>query len=442
LSTGPFACKELIKELALFVLSFLQIVETFFSFIKTTGQDRAENNRGGTTAYMEKQLVKEKIWTKDFILIVCANFFIFLGFQMTLPTIPLFVEKLGGNDQLIGFVVGIFTFSALLLRPFAGNWLETKGRGIVYLSGLAVFVLSVGSYGFLASIAMLFVMRVIQGAGWGFSTTASGTIATDLIPPSRRGEGMGFYGLAGNVAMAIGPSLGLILTGFLPFKAFFLICSGLGLMALLLSSRINFIKGERKQEKAKLDFYEKTALKPAVLMFFITVTFGGIASFLPLYTAEKHIAGIQWYFLLFAISLMVTRAFAGQLYDRKGHRAVYIPGTLLILTAMILLAWLPNTAVLFIAACLYGLGYGTVQPGLQAWSIEKAPLNRKGMANATFFSCFDLGIGLGAMVFGQIGSLFGYSDIYKTAAVSVFISMLLYGYFLLKDRGVRVAEQG
>lgn len=392
---------------------------------------------------MEKQLTKERIWTKDFVLICLANFFIFLGFQMTLPTIPLFVEDLGGNEQLIGFVVGIFTFSALLLRPFAGSSLETKGRGFVYLIGLTIFVLSVGSFGFLTSIVFLFVMRVVQGAGWGFSTTASGTIATDLIPASRRGEGMGYYGLSGNLALAFGPSLGLILTGIISFKLFFLICAGLGLVALLLSSRITYRKIEPKVKdgKTKLDLYEKSALKPSMLMFFITFTFGGIAAFLPLFTAEKHIAGIQFYFLIYALALMVTRTFAGQLYDRRGHIAVYIPGTLLILIAMILLAWLPNSTILYIAAVLYGLGFGTVQPALQSWAIEKVPMNRRGMANATFFSFFDLGVGIGAMVFGQIGHLFGYSSIYKTAAVSIFISMLLYFYFLYKDR-VSAVQQG
>ncbi len=385
---------------------------------------------------MEKSLNKEKIWTKDFILIVCANFFIFLGFQMTLPTIPLFVEKLGGNDQLIGFVVGIFTISALLLRPFSGNWLETKGRGFVYLTGLIIFVLSVGSYGFFTSITMLFFIRVIQGAGWGFSTTASGTIATDLIPPSRRGEGMGYYGLSGNIAMAFGPSLGLVLTGTLSFKTFFLICAGLGLVALLLGSRITYRKVEPKpkQKKVKLDLYEKSALKPSMLVFFLTVTFGGIASFLPLYTAQKDIAGLQWYFLLYAISLMLSRTFAGQIYDRKGHRAVFIPGTLLVFIAMVFLAWLPNNAILLTAAVLYGLGFGSVQPALQAWSVEKTPPNRRGMANATFFSFFDLGIGIGAMVFGQISHLYGYSTIYKTAAVSVFLSILLYLFFLYREK--------
>jgi MFS family permease len=379
---------------------------------------------------------KEKIWTKDFVLICLANFFAFLGFQMTLPTIPLFVEHLGGNDQLIGLVVGIFTFSALMMRPFAGHALETKGRRFVFLLGLAIFVISVGSYSFITSILLLFTMRVIQGIGWGFSTTAAGTIATDIIPASRRGEGMGYYGLSGNLALAFGPSAGLLLAGMLPFSHLFLICAALGLAALLFALNITYKKIEQPKEQAhnhnKWDIYEKSALEPSILLFFLTVTFGGIASFLPLYTAQKGISGIQWYFLLYALALMVTRTFAGQLYDKKGHRAVFIPGAALIFIAMLLLAWLPSNMILFTAAILYGLGFGTVQPGLQAWSVERAAKNRKGMANATFFAFFDLGVGVGAMIFGQISHWFGYSSIYMTAALSVLISISFYLYILHK----------
>ncbi|OCA87549.1 MFS transporter [Bacillus sp. FJAT-27225] len=378
---------------------------------------------------------KSKIWTRDFLLICLANFFVFLGFQMTLPTIPLFVEQLGGNDQMIGFVVGAFTLTALLVRPFAGQFLETLGRRFVFLTGLAIFVISVGAFGYVSGFLFLFLIRFIQGAGWGFSTTASGTIATDLIPPERRGEGMGYYGLSGNLALAMGPSLGLILAGSISFKTLFLICSGLGLAALLLSSTIRFKQVEKsaKTTVLKWDFYEKSALQPAVLMFFITVTFGGIAAFLPLYTAQKGIGGIEIYFLIYALALMVTRAFAGQLYDKKGHRAVIIPGTLLILLAMVLLAWLPNEAILYTAATLYGFGFGTIQPGLQAWSIERAPKNRRGMANATFFSFFDLGIGIGSLLFGQIGHVLGYSSIYWASAVSVLFCILFYFFLLLKE---------
>lgn len=376
---------------------------------------------------------KEKIWSRDFTLICLSNFFIFLGFQMTLPTIPLFVEQLGGNDQLIGVVVGIFTFSALIMRPFAGHALETKGRRFVYLTGLIIFAISVGSFGFAPALMFLFFMRIVQGIGWGFSTTASGTIATDLISPKRRGEGMGYYGLFGNVALAAGPTLGLTLAGILTFQQLFLICAALGLIAVFLSSTINYRKAEKSITKAKRwDLYEKSALPPSILLFFITVTFGGIATFLPLYTVQKGIEGIQWYFFLFAIAIMLSRTFAGRIYDQKGHRAVFPAGSLFIFIAMLLLAWLPNSIVLYIAAMLYGLGFGSIQPALQAWSVQTAPLNRKGMANATFFSSFDLGVGIGAIGFGQIAHLFGYSSIYLTAAFSVSISILLYFFVLGK----------
>ncbi|MFC5733198.1 MFS transporter [Cytobacillus gottheilii] len=376
----------------------------------------------------------EKIWTKDFIFICLANFFVFLGFQMTLPTLPLFVEELGGNDQLIGIVVGIFTFSALLLRPYAGHALETKGRRYVYIIGLAIFVLSVGSFGFAASLTLLLVIRIIQGIGWGFSTTASGTIATDIIPAKRRGEGMGYYGLSGNIALAFGPTLGLAFVGVLSFQQLFLICGALGLTALLLAGNINYKKVEEQPvtEKRKWDVYEKSALQPSLLLFFITVTFGGIASFLPIYAAQSNVTGIEWYFLLYAVALLVSRTFAGRLYDQKGHRAVFIPGALLIIAAMGLLAWLPNSLILYAAAVLYGLGFGTVQPALQAWSVKEAPANRRGMANATFFSFFDLGVGIGAITFGQVAHWLGYSSIYVVSAISVFISLLLYISFIVR----------
>lgn len=376
----------------------------------------------------------EKIWTRDFTLICISNFFIFLGFQMTLPTIPLFVEHLGGNEQLIGLVVGIFTFSALLIRPFAGHQLEIRGRRFVYLLGLAIFVLSVGTYGIISSLLFLFLFRMVQGIGWGFSTTASGTIATDLIPAKRRGEGMGYFGLFGNIALAFGPSLGLTLAGTISYTKLFSICAILGLVALILSSRIHYKKIEPvKENPRKWDFYEETALPPSILLFFITVSFGGIAAFLPLYTVQKGISGIEWYFLLFAVAIMISRTFAGRLYDLKGHRAVFAPGAFSIVLAMLLLAWLPSSLVLYIAAFIYGLGFGALQPALQAWAVQTAPDNRKGMANATFFSSFDLGVGIGAIAFGQIAYLLGYQSIYIASAISVLISILLYFTWIGKN---------
>ena len=387
--------------------------------------------------YQQKGDNVEKIFSKDFIMIWFANFFIFLGFQMTLPTIPLFVHELGGSDQLIGIIVGIFTFSALLLRPYAGHSLESKGRGPVYIVGLALFVLSVGSFGFITSMGMLIMMRIIQGVGWGFSTTASGTIATDLIPPKRRGEGMGYFGLSGNLALAFGPALGLTLAGYISFTLLFIICALLGLTALILALNIEYKKVDESSDKtkpARFDVLEKSAINPSILLFFITVTFGGITSFLPLYAAEKDITGIQLYFISFALFLMVSRVFAGKLYDKKGDIYVIPPGVILVFVAMLLLSWLPNTTTMIIAGALYGLGFGSVQPALQAWAVNNAAKNRKGMANATFYSFFDLGVGVGAMLFGQLAFLFNYGLIYIVSACSVFLALLYYIFLIATGR--------
>lgn len=380
---------------------------------------------------------KEKIWTREFVSICLANFFVFLGFQMTLPTLPIFVKEIGGSDQMIGIVVGVFTFSALLFRPYAGQALETRGRGFVYMTGIIIFTIAVSFYGFSTGIIALLLLRILHGAGFGLASTASGTIASDLIPTSRLGEGMGYFGLSGNLALALGPALGLALVGRISFVSLFLICGALGVVSFLFASRIRYKKVEASPYKTttmKFDIFEKSALPPAVLLFFITVTFGGIASFLPLLTTEKGIGGIEMYFVVYAIFLMVSRTFSGQIYDRKGHLFVFPPGTVLIFIAMVLLAWLPNTTVLMIAAALYGTGFGMVQPALQAWAVSSAKANRKGMANATFFSFFDLGVGVGAILFGYIAFQFSYSAIYVASAISVVLSIMLYFIFYLRER--------
>ncbi|PCD09434.1 MFS transporter [Peribacillus simplex] len=389
----------------------------------------------GVPLLKEELPVVNKIWTRDFIMIFLANFFVFLSFQMTSPTLPLFVKELGGNERYIGLVAGMFLFSALIVRPFAGQALETKGRRFVFLLGLAILAVAIGSFGYMMSIFLLCAIRIVQGIGWGYTTTASGTIASDLIPAKRRGEGMGYFTLSGNLAMAFGPSFGLFLADVLTFQHLFLFCGVLCLAAWIMASTITYKKVDHASAPIKtnrFDIYEKSAVAPSVLVFFITVTFGGTATFLPLYTIEKGLTGIQGYFFLYALALIFTRMFAGKIYDQKGHQAVFIPSTLFIVVAMLLLARMPSNMILYMAAIFYGIGFGAVQPALQAWSLEHAARNRKGMANATFYSFFDLGIGIGAILFGQIGYLFGYISIYIMAAVSVGISIVAYLWILRK----------
>lgn len=385
---------------------------------------------------------KSRIWTKDFIIIVIANFFIFTSFQMTLPTLPLYVQEIGSNETWVGIIVGIFTFSALLIRPFGGKMLDTTGRAPVFITGLAILVISLYSLAVSTTILILVAVRIVQGIGWGLSNTASGTIASDLVPKDRRGEGLGFFGLSGNLALAIGPALGLFLVNHIEFSTLFIICGSLTLIALLLALNVKYVKAEPLTQAeieedelntSRFNFFEKRALPASALLFFITFTFGGIATFLPAYTFQQGFAPhyIQIYFVLYALALVTTRFFAGRIYDRRGLAIVFIPGSLLIIAGLTLLAILNSPVYLFVGAILYGLGFGTVQPALQASAINTTPPRKRGMANATFFSAFDLGVGLGAMTFGLVAQYADYNMIYWVSAASGCLSLVL--FFILRS---------
>lgn len=160
---------------------------------------------------------QDKLWTRDFVLICLANLTIFMGFQMLLPTLPVYINFLGGDEAMAGLVIGIFTVSAVLIRPFAGMALDVYGRKIVYMLGLLVFLISTLAYNWAPTVLALLAIRFIHGFGWGAASTAGGTIAADLIPKKRLGEGMGYYGLASTLSMAVAPTAGLYIISIASF---------------------------------------------------------------------------------------------------------------------------------------------------------------------------------------------------------------------------------
>ncbi len=329
---------------------------------------------------------KSRIWTKDFIIIVIANFFIFTSFQMTLPTLPLYVQEIGSNETWVGIIVGIFTFSALLIRPFGGKMLDTTGRAPVFITGLIILVISLYSLAISTTILILVVVRIVQGVGWGLSNTASGTIASDLVPKDRRGEGLGFFGLSGNLALAIGPALGLFLVNHIEFSTLFIICGSLTLIALVLALNVRYVKPEpltdvEMQEDAdtasRFNFVEKRALPASALLFFITLYFRRYCN-VPagIYIFRRLSASL--YSNLFYTLRIRTR------YDtllRRTHlrpsrtRHCLYTGYYFNYCRSYTARNFRQSDNLFAGAILYGLGFGTVQPALQASAIYHTPVS-------------------------------------------------------------------
>ncbi|MGI9862035.1 MFS transporter [Moorella naiadis] len=372
------------------------------------------------------------LWTRDFILLSLANLFVFTGFQMLMPTLPKYVAALGGNSLVVGFTIGIFTISAVLVRPWLGREMDRRGRRGIYLFGLLIFVLAVLAYSMATSILFLLLLRLIHGVGWGGSTTAGGTMVTDVLPPQRRAEGMGYYGLFSNLAMAIAPALGLALLEQTSFQILFLTSAALALAAALVVSRVKVppVAGQGGSPPA---LFEPRAWRPSLIAFFLTISYGGVVTFLTLYAAERNIANIGLFFTFYAAALMLIRPFAGMVADRSGPAPILIPGLLATALATLLLSLAGSLQVFLMAGVLYGLGFGSVQPTLQAMAVADVAPNRRGAANGTFFSAFDLGIGLGSTLLGAVAQFTGFAGMYALASLFSLGGLIV---FLLGQRRI------
>ncbi|MDF2645263.1 MAG: transporter [Paenibacillus sp.] len=400
---------------------------------------------------MESLFVDEKkrkpLWTKAFLITSLSNLLLFFSFQMLIPTIPTHVSQLGGNDIQVGLVIGIFTISSLLTRPFAGRALDLFGRKHVLLVGLAICALTIAGYSYMAVVTLILAARFVHGIGWGMSTTSLGTVIADIIPAERRGEGMGYYGLSNTFAMALAPLTGLWLMQTYGFPRVLLISTLLALLSLFSSLFITYTKPmpiEKSAQRPKLmdRLWERTAMLPSVLLLCTAICYGGIVTFITLFGHEAGISNVGWFFLCNASMVLIVRPITGMLFDRKGPEWVLLPGALFTLAGLLLLSYAHSEASLAAAAICYGIGFGSLQPALQAWTIARAAPNRRGAANGTFFSANDLGIGLGAMVLGALANISGsYALMYRYSTVLILVFILIYGWcFWQARRGVQVGQ--
>ncbi|MFV0527978.1 MAG: MFS transporter [Lachnospiraceae bacterium] len=374
---------------------------------------------------------KQRLWTKGFVLIAIVNLLLYCGFQMLLPTLPIHTKALGGTNAMLGWLVGAATIGALCIRPLAGIALDKFGRKWIFIGGLCALLLVTLSYRWLATVAAIIGMRFLHGIAWGIGSTASSTIASDEIPKARFGEGMGFFSLSTSLAMALGPGLGLtILSGY----GFQWLIGGavfLGAAVLLLAF---FVKTTSKTaepgvaepkssepitaepgaavETKRVAIYERASMLPAVVMFFVCATYGSITGFLSLYATERGIQNIGLFFTVYAVFLLLSRPVYGRLTDKLGFSVLVYPGLVLLMIALALLSRAATLPMFLISAAVYGMGFSALQSSLQTMAVLCAPKDRIGAANATFFTGFDGGIGVGSVIGGLIASATGYGDMY------------------------------
>ncbi len=368
--------------------------------------------------------LKEPLWTSSFIKLMVGNLFVFMSFQMLIPTLPPYIKSIGANGTEIGLVTALFSIGAVLSRPFIGFMLEYKHRRPLVLIGAVLLLLITFLYPLSQVVVIFLAIRLLHGLAWGWSTTVNGTAAVDVIPNSRLGEGMGYYGLSITIGMIIAPSLGIFLFQVTTFENLVYISGALGVISLILLGTVNYQTPEQvintKKEDLKFSYLgsliEKSGWFPAMLTLLINLGYGTIVTFIVIFGEERGIDQIFLFYLCNAILASLSRPVAGKWFDQKGPAGLVILTITITIAGMWVLSFAHSNMMIAIAGVLFGIGFGSLIPTLQSWTLSMTPANRRGVANGMFFSSIDLGIGLSGLIFGvfaqyvELGTLFQISS--------------------------------
>ncbi|MEH7076944.1 MFS transporter [Neobacillus drentensis] len=389
-----------------------------------------------------------KLWTKEFISSAIVNFLTFTTFYYLLVTLPIYaLQELNSNESEVGLLVTFFLIAAIITRPLAGKWIERIGKYPVFLTAFVIVFVSSFLYFTAQSISTLLIIRSLHGIGFGMATTATGAIVADLIPESRKGEGMGYYGLTLNLGMVAGPFLGLTIMHLGGTNLLFFINALLDFFALIfvLFVRIpkEIVPGEVKHIESKKgikSFFEVSAIPVSLIAGFFALAYSGVISFVSVYAKGINLdEAASYFFVVYASVLLISRPFTGKWYDQYGANKIIYPSILLFAAGTYFLSLSPSLPVFLLSGALIGLGWGTIFPSLQTIAIEIAPADKRALATATYLSTFDFGFGIGSFLFGlatvKVGfsSLYFYSTFFVLAGIGVYY--LLQGKFKSLGKG-------
>ena len=344
--------------------------------------------------------------------------------------------------SMIWFVMSCYTLAALCIRPFAGYFLDTFARRPLYLVAYFIFAAIFAGYMFATVLTLFIALRVVHGLAFGMVTVAGNTILIDILPSSRRGEGVGYYGLANNIAMSFGPMIGLFMHESVTYDVIFLcalLSCGLGiLMAYMVKTPY---KPPVKREPISLDrFFLVKGTLAGISLLLLSIPYGMTTTYVAMYADEIGIdVNSGLYFTFMAIGLAVSRLFSGRQVDKGRVTLVISLGMYLAAISFFLLAALKSlmawnhvfTSYLYIGIALsQGVAFGTMFPAFNTLFVNLAPNNQRGTATSTYLTSWDVGIGIGLMVGGSIAQrLGGFEYAYLFGACLTVISTL---FFLFK----------
>lgn len=384
-------------------------------------------------------LVREKLWTRNFISVSIVNFVLMLSMYLLLVIMATYAtETYGASVSLGGLVASIFVIGSLIGRLFSGKKITEIGSKKMLITGAITFLVLQLFYFFPIGLYPLILLRLLQGIGLGMATTATGTIVAQVIPPSRNGEGIGYFSMSIVLATAIGPLIGVSMIEAFGYTSVFAFSLAMAIISFVLGIFVEapvIEKPEASEEEPESkgfqlsNYFELKAIPVSLAMFVAALAYSGILSFVAGYTEEINLveAG-SYYFLVYAVVVLLTRPLSGPLMDRKGGNSIAYPGFILFAIGMLILSQASTSFVLLLAAAIIGLGYGNFQSTAQALAIKVTPRHRMGLANSTYFIGLDLGLGVGPFVLGYLVPVSGYRGMYLALVGLVVVGLIVY-YF-------------
>ena len=390
-------------------------------------------------------IVKEILFTRSYILMCFANFFTAFSFFLLVPTLPFYImENYDVDSSTAGLLLSCYIVAVLCIRPFAGFIADYFQRKKVYMISYLLFAIAFAGYFSVGhSIVAFVVLRVFHGFAFGALNTTGNTLVIDIMPSSRRGEGLGYFGVTNNLAMEFGPVVGLFLIKGGNYGMLFLFALSVAVLGAFLATGVKVKQRQPRTDFGKMfsidRFFLLEGIPASIAFFMLAVPYGMTSSYMAIYAKEigvEHGAGL--FFTVQAAGLIVSRLLSGKLVDKGLITHTIVRGIFIAFLGAVgegalslVAAWNMSIGYMlyFLSAFLLGYGFGTIFPAFNTLFINMAPHSRRATANATYLTGWDVGIGAGMLLGGTL-SITGYADSFIFGAILVAAALVYFRIYV------------
>lgn len=382
----------------------------------------------------------DRLWSPAFINYGVSSGIFYMTQYVLVAALPIILTaELGGSALDAGLAMTYFQIGTILCRPFAGRLIDGLDKRVILLISSALFFVIMGLFNLTTSLQTIFVLRGLHGAIFALGTTVMAALAVVVLPASRKGEGINMFAVFSNIAMVLGPAVGLYALQAYGSSALYMFLTIMTAFAFVLSNVIRLPKelAKPKQKTSKgwsiSRFIEKRSLPWALMGLFIGFTYSGVLVFIPIELNSMG-AGV-WgsvFFAVFALMIIISRPLVGKVYARYGSRFVIYPGVGLFIIGLAILGVVSTPVGIICTAPLLGLGYGAAQPAFQALAVQSAPIERAGVSTATYFLALDIAVGAGSVILALIANALGYQYLYQITSLIMIIALALYHFVIRK----------